>query len=510
MVAWIDEILARHPGAEAGAAPLQVQLFNSNNAHSEFFHHLSALGARTTRCARSTGTRSRTASRASTTSRKATRASWASSRTCTAASCACGRSRSAASRRTASRPSPTAWPTRAAPTTRSRRDRALLRASAALALLLPLLYLLWLMVLRPGGTQTGLAQRIEQHLQGYACADLSASVGKDGHTQVSGFVSLPEDLPRVAREVSAMPGVQLAALRRGPARVAALRGVRHPQALPGAQQEKAYGLDVDAPTAHDRQLREGDNVRVQVVAPRHDSYIWVDYYTADGSVMHLNAGQAPTPLHAGATLELGRDIPSSWLVSPPFGSVLITVLSAPMPFTETSDRPPFELASAYLLRLREALAASKNSERLIADFVFLETVPLAMTALLSPTHFFWLLLALCLLGFGCCTRWCTTRAAARGGVPCCGASRRSMRPRTRRPSRRCANRWRRRARRCGSAPRPARSSHDPLPGAVVPVHRRCGGRPAGLLATAQGERPAPPDSDRRQRSVRCGPAGAGG
>jgi len=61
-------------------------------------------------------------------------------------------------------------------------------------------------------------------------------------------------------------------------------------------------------------------------------------------------------------------------VSPPFGSVLITVLSAPAPFTETFDRPPFELASAYLLRLREAIAASKNSERLIADFVFLETV----------------------------------------------------------------------------------------------------------------------------------------
>ena len=45
MVAWLDEILARHPDAVDGAAPLQVQLFNSNNAHSEFFHHLSALGA---------------------------------------------------------------------------------------------------------------------------------------------------------------------------------------------------------------------------------------------------------------------------------------------------------------------------------------------------------------------------------------------------------------------------------------------------------------------------------
>lgn len=139
--------------------------------------------------------------------------------------------------------------------------------------------------------------------------------------------------------------------------------------------EKAYGLDIDAPSAREGRLREGDNVRVQVVAPRHDSYIWVDYYTVDGSVMHLNAGQVPTRLQAGETLQIGRDIPSSWLVSPPFGSVLITVLSSPTPLTETSDRPPFELASTYLLRLRESLAASKNSERLIADFVFLETVP---------------------------------------------------------------------------------------------------------------------------------------
>ncbi|MCY1539951.1 hypothetical protein D9M68_755650 [compost metagenome] len=90
--------------------------------------------------------------------------------------------------------------------------------------------------------------------------------------------------------------------------------------------------------------------------------------------MHLNTGPAPTRLRAGESLELGSDIPSSWLVSPPFGNVLITVLSAPMPFSETSDRPPYEMASAYLLRLREALAASKNSERLIADFISLETV----------------------------------------------------------------------------------------------------------------------------------------
>ena len=137
--------------------------------------------------------------------------------------------------------------------------------------------------------------------------------------------------------------------------------------------DKAYGLGLALPSARQGRLREGDAVRVEVTAPRHDSVLWVDYYTADGSVMHLNAGQAPTRLRAGEKLELGRDIPSSWLVSPPFGSVLVTVISSPMPFHETADRPPFELASAYLLQLREALAANKGGERLIADFVFLET-----------------------------------------------------------------------------------------------------------------------------------------
>ncbi|VWX55938.1 Type IV / vi secretion system, dotu (fragment) [Burkholderiales bacterium 8X] len=42
MVAWLDETMARHAGWQV-AAPLQAQLFNSTNAPSEFFHHLAAL-----------------------------------------------------------------------------------------------------------------------------------------------------------------------------------------------------------------------------------------------------------------------------------------------------------------------------------------------------------------------------------------------------------------------------------------------------------------------------------
>ena len=374
MVAWIDEILARHPGADAGTAPLQAQLFNSNNAHSEFFHHLSALTAQDDAVrevywhALAHGFKGQyyfeDGDQGELGKLKDLHGRQLRLQPLPLGSLAQDRIT----------PQPYGVPDPRGPNDTRRRDRALLRASAALALLLPLLYLLWLSAAAPTTTKTALTQRIDQHLQSYACADLSASADKDGRTHVTGFVSLPDDLPRVEREVSAMPGVASPRFDIG------LRVWPHCEVFAilkpyqARNQEKSHGLDIDAPTARNHQLREGDNVRVQVVAPRHDSYIWVDYYTADGSVMHLNTGQAPTRLQAGATLELGRDIPSSWLVSPPFGSVLVTVLSMPTPFAETSDRPPFELASAYLLRLREALAAGKNGERLIADFVFLETV----------------------------------------------------------------------------------------------------------------------------------------
>ncbi len=381
MVAWIDEILARHPGAGSGvgggATPLQVQLFASNNAHSEFFHHLSALNAKNDQDdevrevywhALVLGFKGQyyfeTGDQGELGKLKDLHGAQLRLRPLVLGSLVQDRIT----------PQPYGVPNPRGPRDPRRRDRSLLRAGAALALLVPLVYLLWLWLVRPPIVETGLVPRIEQHLQSYACADLAASVGTDGHTQVNGFVSLPDDLPRVEREVTAMPGVKAprfdVGLRVWPhCEVFAI--LKPYQARNG---EKAYGLDIEALSARDGQLREGDAVRVQVVAPHHDSYLWVDYYTADGSVMHLNAGQVPTRLPAGDKLELGRDIPSSWLVSPPFGSVLITVLSSPMPFNETADRPPFELASAYLLRLREALAANKGGDRLIADFVFLQTV----------------------------------------------------------------------------------------------------------------------------------------
>ncbi|VTU31880.1 type IV/VI secretion system protein, DotU family [Variovorax sp. SRS16] len=373
MVAWIDEILARHPACTARNAPLQVQLFNSNNAHSEFFHHLSALQADDGEVrevywyALVHGFKGQYYFESGDSGElgklKTLHAQQLPVRPAALDTLAHERIT----------PQPYDAPDPPGPRDPERRERALLRAGGALTLLVPLAWLLWWLLAGPGIAPPTLAQRVEQRLQTYACSDLSATTGADGALRVSGFVSLPEDKARVQREVGAMSGGRTAVfdlrLRIWPyCEVAAI--LKPYQARNRGSQ---YGLHVGTATARDGRLREGDTVLLQVTSPSYDAYLWVDYYTADGAVMHLSTHR-PQRLAAGATIELGRDIPSSWLVSPPFGTVMVSALASPAPFDETADRPPFELASAFLLRLREALAANKGGDRLIADFVFFETV----------------------------------------------------------------------------------------------------------------------------------------
>jgi type IV/VI secretion system ImpK/VasF family protein len=374
MVAWIDEIVARNPGWTTGVTPLQVRLFNSNNAHSEFFHHLSALQPEDDEVrevywqALVHGFKGQyyfeNGDSGELGKLKQLHAQQLPVRPLALDTLAQERIT----------PQPYGVPDPPGPRDPERRERMLVRAGGALALFIPLAYLLGLSLAGPRETPPTLAQRIETQLQSYACADLSATVGGDGKTRVSGFVSLPEDLARVQRDVEAMPGVGSASFELG------LRIWPHCEVVAilkpyqARNRDKRHGLQVVATTAQNGRLREGDRVLLQVTNADYDGYLWVDYYTVDGAVMHLNATHGQPHVRAGEIIELGRDIPSSWLVSPPFGTVLVTALSSPMPFGEAAGRPPFELASGYLQRLRESLAVNGVGSRLIADFVFLETV----------------------------------------------------------------------------------------------------------------------------------------
>lgn len=375
MAAWIDERLAQRAGTDGQTyEPLQFQLFNSRNAQTEFFHHLSALQPQDDELrevywnALALGFTGQYYFESGDAGEL-------------------GKLKSLHGRQLANppldldtlareriTPQPYATPDPPQPRNPLARERAVLWSGGVLALLLPVLLLAWMSLLSPRESPPALAQRINEQLQRFACSDLNAQVEPDGRVTVRGFVAKQEDADAVKREVSTIAGVRAPQFQLG------LRVWPHCEVYAILKPfqirnwEKGYGLRIRAPSALEGRLREGDPVVLRLTQANFDANIWVDYYTADGSVLHFQAGRGQLRVPADTQVEIGRDIPASWLVSPPFGTVMVAAIASPAPFSETADRPPFELASAYLLRLREMLAANRGADRLVADYIFLETM----------------------------------------------------------------------------------------------------------------------------------------
>lgn len=379
VVAWLDEVLGRHPqapAAGAAASPLQTRLFNSNNAHSEFFHHLSALQAEDGELREVYWHALACGFRGQYYFEQGDGGELGKLKDLHGRQLPITPLTPEALAQTQITPQPYGQPDPPGPHDPARRERRLLRTGIAAALLIPIGLLLWQLLAPPHQAGATLAQRIEQQLQGYACADLAARIDPDGGTLVSGYVPTPDDIPRVQRDIAAMPGVSAAgvSLQVRPWPHCEVMAILKP--YQARNRDGGFGLRVSNAGAHGgdaTRLLEGMPVLLQVRTPRHESYLWVDYFTADGAVFHFQAGRDQPRLRAGETLTLGQDIPSSWLVNPPLGTVMVSALSSPQPFDSSAARPPFELASDYLLRLRETLAANRGGERLIADTLFLQT-----------------------------------------------------------------------------------------------------------------------------------------
>ncbi|HYP84248.1 DotU family type IV/VI secretion system protein [Variovorax sp.] len=373
MAAWVDEILSRAAGHDVPGAdtPVQQRLFNSGNARTEFFHHLSGLQPQDDELREVYWTALALGFAGQYYFEDGDRGEL-------------GKLKALHGRQLRTpplaphddarlTPQPYEVPDPARPGQALLRERRVLTSGALLALLMPVLALGWLLLAGHGEARPSLAQRVDAQLQHLPCADLNVQA-EGGLVRVGGFVSRPQDMQAVRREVQDVPGVSAARFDLGlrPWPHCEVHAILKP--YQARNQAKGYGLRISAPSARDGRLREGDPVVLRVRQAAFDGNFWVDYYTADGSVLHLLAGRPRQALAAGQQLDLGQDIPASWLVSPPFGTVMVTVLASPSPIAGTEDRPPFELASAYLQRLREMLAAQRGDDRLAADIIELDTV----------------------------------------------------------------------------------------------------------------------------------------
>jgi serine/threonine protein kinase len=122
---------------------------------------------------------------------------------------------------------------------------------------------------------------------------------------------------------------------------------------------------------------EGEPLVLDVAAPLYRSYLYVDYHSHDGYVVHLlpDERSGPVRLGAGEWLSLGEG--GEWVVSPPFGEELIAVIASPVPLF-ADIRQNHESDGDYLAALDERLKADSTGTEgrpVTADFVFITTKP---------------------------------------------------------------------------------------------------------------------------------------
>lgn len=205
------------------------------------------------------------------------------------------------------------------------------------------------------------------------CSALTATVS-GGDLRVAGYVAERYGLSRLKETLGAVPGVKTIATE-----VEAVSDEKcnviealAPYWIRNHQAGRGASIQTKGADAH---LTEGDNLVVDITTPAFDSFVTVDYFVKDGSVVHLvpsrfsRQNQAP-PNYSATIGGLGN-----WVIAKPFGTELIILVVAPAALFEGA-RPDAEAKDTYLPILKKRLdqAAEKfGSDKIAVDFVQITT-----------------------------------------------------------------------------------------------------------------------------------------
>lgn len=378
LVAWIDEVISRNPSYLGAVSPLQVALFNTNNAGNEFFYHLANLKA----------------------GEDEVREVYYHALLLgfvgqyyyeTGDSGELGKLKELHARQLPIEPAPThvlreekitpqPYLSRDPPGPRYPRqwDKLLLKIGLVVALLIPLLYLAWFLLTPAPKRGPNVAQLVDERLRSYPCSELASTVDDDGKVTVSGFVARPEEIEQVRRDVRAIDGVKDSSfdvkVRIWPhCEVIALLNPYRERNL-----DERMGLQVKPTTGHSDRFFNGERIIVELQQANYDGYLYVDYYSVEGQVAHLfpNAMEPDSGrlLKAGERFNVG-EAERTWSIGAPFGQELITVIASPTPLFD-GQRPEIEDdARGYVELLKEKLAGGQADPKLAAHYLVLQTEP---------------------------------------------------------------------------------------------------------------------------------------
>jgi hypothetical protein len=206
-------------------------------------------------------------------------------------------------------------------------------------------------------------------LAGVPCSALSASV-KDETLAVQGYVGRAYGTEKLRATLSRIPGVSspnLQVQEVGDDKCDVLRLIA--PYMTASRPASIYTK------GHNTQLTEGQPLVVDITTPAYDSWINIDYYQLDGSVVHMlpnsRAKDNQAPPHYAASIGSAGD----WVVAKPFGDEMIVLLATPAALFDR-PRPDSEQRAEYLRavdkRLAE-LARKFGRDKIAVDLVQIDT-----------------------------------------------------------------------------------------------------------------------------------------
>ncbi|MEO7497755.1 MAG: protein kinase [Massilia sp.] len=222
-------------------------------------------------------------------------------------------------------------------------------------------------------------EAVAKTLAAVPCSALVASV--EGHAlTVHGYLPKGPDGTRVRDRLGALPGVAQVSLDVQPVdpekcavvSTFAPYWIAHRRAGGGAR------LRLAAPHAGPNAiLTEGDPLAVDVTTGASESFVSVDYFALDGSVVHLmpnpraRDNRAP-PAYTATIGSMGE-----WAIGKPFGTELLVLMTTPVPLFD-GLRPVSESRADYLpavARQLKRIGARNGADKIAVDFLQIATRP---------------------------------------------------------------------------------------------------------------------------------------
>lgn len=204
-----------------------------------------------------------------------------------------------------------------------------------------------------------LQEKVNSSLLRFECASLHAFVNDEQAVSIKGHISHEEDLLSLMDLVDTIPEItnviyEVDTLSWPFCEVAAILSP-HNQKKP----LHANGLQIDT-MSRGTQLYEGNNLVVELSAPDYESYLYVDYYRSDGTVVHLYPDiESGLKKIAPATHLTIGELASPWIIKKPYGDNQLVVMASDRPLLD-KQRPLHEPAQDYLSLLHKQVIVNET------------------------------------------------------------------------------------------------------------------------------------------------------